>query len=51
MEAVRDSSVDHVILRGKGIVCMMSEGPAVIVVDDVAGKVFPFMLKPLRRRW
>ncbi|MEC8210059.1 MAG: alcohol dehydrogenase family protein [Pseudomonadota bacterium] len=48
-KTVTDIGADNVILRGEDIVGMMGEESVDLVVDNVAGEMFPLILKLLRR--
>ena len=48
-EAVRGLGADEVIPRGEDILRLMGDESVDLVVDNVAGEMFPLMLKLLRR--
>ena len=48
-ETVRELGADEVIPRGEDILSLMGEESVDLVIDNVAGEMFPLMLKLLRR--
>ena len=48
-ETVRELGADEVVQRGEDILSLMGEKSVDLVVDSVAGEMFPLMLKLLRR--